>query len=688
MDGGDTMTTTIPGSLYGLPHVKDGCGVFGIISRDPSELIPSSMAVSGICAARQRGSRLGAGFASTVLEGGSRTPFRMKAFVRDQETARELARTVSSSISEVTGSSFSDFAGSAVAGMPMIEMTLAQPDLCTISGIVDRINSKLISGSDVNGRIFSYGRYTDVFKGVGFPDDVAFLYGLQNDSREAHSWIAHSRQPTNSPGALPVWSHPFSALDCAIVHNGDISSFGANIAYLESRGYHSHIGTDSEVIARLLEVLLREEGLELCDALRILSNPHSRQLSAEERQLLAKYRNARLDGPFSVVGSYGTGSDCYLFAVTDRSKFRPLVLGQDRRHFYAASEESQIRSLSPDAEVWNAESASFFVCSVRRGLIASGTSRNLATHPLSSPAATLPAGASRTHESVNSEIVSHLRESDKEMVVEGVNGTRFIGMGVSFGKTAGTKKVIVKGYPGNCLANLNDGGIFEVFGSVADDLADTMTDGKVIVHGNAGDVAGQALQGGRLFVRGSVGNRAAIQMREFRERRPYFIIGETAGDYLGEYMAGGRVVVLNLSRRERPVGDYIGTGMVGGKIFIRGNVRASQVGLLPLPADVLGYLDSLCEEGLLDRRLLGEGMDLSDPVSIEKVLPPEVSSRVMTLYYSTRHSKRIGIEKRMLSEAEKSELSPVISDCLGSLLLPETLIAEVLSSEFSVISVE
>ena len=274
------------------------------------------------------------------------------------------------------------------------------------------------------------------------------------------------------------------------------------------------------------------------------------------------------------------------------------------------------------------------------------------------------------------------------MVVEGVNGTRFIGMGVSFGTTAGTKKVIVNGYPGNCLANLNDGGIFEVFGSVADDLADTMTDGKVIVHGNAGDVAGQALQGGRLYVRGSVGNRAAIQMREFRERRPYFIIGESAGDYLGEYMAGGRVVVLNLSRRGRPAGDYIGTGMVGGKIFIRGNVLPSQVGLLPLPADVLGYLDSLCEEGLLDRRLLGEGIDLSDPASIEKVLPPEVSSRVMMLFYNTRHSKRILIENRVLSEAEKTELSPVISDCLGSLLLPESLIAEVLSSEYSVISVE
>ncbi len=681
------MTSIIPSSLCGVPHVKDGCGVFGVIARKPSEMISSSVAVAGICAARQRGSRLGAGFASTVLEDGSRNPFRMKAFVRDKSVAEELVPTISSSISEVIDTSFSDFGGSSAAGMPLVEMTLVQPDLRSISGIVDRINSRLISGSEVKGRIFSYGNYTDVFKGVGFPDDVASLYGLQNDTREAHAWIAHTRQPTNSPGALPVWSHPFSALDCAIVHNGDISSFGANIAYLESRGYHSHIGTDSEVIVRLLEVLIREEGLELCDALKVLSNPHSRQLSSNEREFLTGYKNARLDGPFSVVGSLGTGKDCYLFAVTDRSKFRPLVIGRDSRFYYAASEESQIRSLSPNAEIWGVESASFFVYSVKKGLIASGTSRNLSPHQSSEPAVSLTIRAGRSHQSVNSEIAHRLKEDDSVTVVEDINGTRFIGMGFSFKDVPGTKKVIVNGYPGNCLANLNDGGTFEVFGNVADDLADTMTDGRVIVHGNAGDVAGQALQGGRIYVRGSVGNRAAIQMREFRERRPYFIVCETAGDYLGEYMAGGRVVVLNLSCCDRPVGNYIGTGMVGGKIFIRGNVRSSQVGLLPLPEDVSAYLHSLCDEGLIDSRLLSEGLDLSDPASIERTLPPEISSRVLRLFYSSRHSKRIRNEKRVLSDAEKSELSPVISDCLDSLNLPRSLLAEILSSEYSVVSV-
>ncbi len=680
------MDYIIPGSLYGKPHVKDGCGVFGMITKKASLSIPSGRAVEGICVARQRGSNLGAGFASLTL-GGEELDFRLRAFVRDEQVAAEVVDMVRSSVSEVTSWAYSDMGGSAVAGMPVAEMTLSSPDTATVSLSIDSINRELISGSGVKGRIFVYGRYIDVFKGVGFPDDVAALYDLQNDSRSAHVWIAHTRQPTNSPGALPVWSHPFAALDCAIVHNGDISSFGANMAYLESRGYRSHIGTDSEVITRILEVLVREEGLEVEEALTVLSNPHSRTLSPATRNMLVSYRNARLDGPFSVVGSYGTGSDCYMFAVTDRSKFRPLILGEDEGAFYAASEESQIRALSPDAEVWQAEPASFFVSSVKRGLLASGNSRGRG-HQVNRPGPRLRGPEELGgYEEINRSISSRLLAGEREVMIEGVNGTRFIGMGISFKGRSGENRIVINGYPGNCLANLNDGGTFEVFGSVADDLADTMTEGKVIIHGNAGDVAGQALQGGHIYVRGSVGNRAAIQMREYEERRPYFIACETAGDYLGEYMAGGRVMVLNLSGSDAPVGNYVGTGMVGGRIYVRGDVKASQVGLLPMNEDVVDYLHSLCDEGLLDSRLVNGSLDVSDPAAIAASLPPEVSSRVIRLFYTTRHSKQLLLEKRKLTDEEVSELLPVLSDCFRSLALPDSMLGEVVQSEYSVVSV-
>jgi glutamate synthase domain-containing protein 3 len=47
------------------------------------------------------------------------------------------------------------------------------------------------------------------------------------------------------------------------------------------------------------------------------------------------------------------------------------------------------------------------------------------------------------------------------------------------------------------------------------------------------------------------------------------IIGGSAGDYLGEYMGGGIVVVLRKTWDEE-VGWRIGSGMVGGDYFHKG----------------------------------------------------------------------------------------------------------------------
>ena len=44
------------------------------------------------------------------------------------------------------------------------------------------------------------------------------------------------------------------------------------------------------------------------------------------------------------------------------------------------------------------------------------------------------------------------------------------------------------------------------------------------------------------------------------------------GSFLGEYQAGGRIVVLGLDRGQRPiVGNFPCTGMHGGKMLLRGD---------------------------------------------------------------------------------------------------------------------
>jgi glutamate synthase domain-containing protein 3 len=142
-------------------------------------------------------------------------------------------------------------------------------------------------------------------------------------------------------------------------------------------------------------------------------------------------------------------------------------------------------------------------------------------------------------------------------------GQRFIGSGLK-GKT-----LLINGTPGNALGAYMDGGVIEVNGNAQDAVGDTMNDGRIIIHGNAGDALGYAMRGGGIYVRGNSGYRTGIHMKEYQDKKPVIVIGGGAGSFLGEYLAGGLIVVLGLGFTAVPVGNFTGTGMHGGVIFIR-----------------------------------------------------------------------------------------------------------------------
>ncbi len=165
----------------------------------------------------------------------------------------------------------------------------------------------------------------------------------------------------------------------------------------------------------------------------------------------------------------------------------------------------------------------------------------------------------------------------RSVVVNGVNGQRYIGTGIS-----GADRVIeVHGTPGNDLAMFMDGPTVEVFGNAQDGVGNTMNAGRVIVHGDAGDVLGYGMRGGRVYIRGDVGYRVGIHMKAYEDLAPIMVCGGKARDFFGEYMAGGILVLLGVNTQfpEQPlVGGFCGTGMHGGVIYLRGSVEPWQVG--------------------------------------------------------------------------------------------------------------
>lgn len=146
-------------------------------------------------------------------------------------------------------------------------------------------------------------------------------------------------------------------------------------------------------------------------------------------------------------------------------------------------------------------------------------------------------------------------------------GQRFIAAGM----TDGT--IRIEGVPGNALGAYLNGANLITSANAQDAVGDTMNEGEIIIHGNVGDAVGYAMRGGKIFIKGNAGYRAGIHMKEYKEKIPVLIIGEKTGSFLGEYQAGGKIIVLGLHlANERIVGNFPCTGMHGGKMFLRGDL--------------------------------------------------------------------------------------------------------------------
>ncbi len=163
-------------------------------------------------------------------------------------------------------------------------------------------------------------------------------------------------------------------------------------------------------------------------------------------------------------------------------------------------------------------------------------------------------------------------------------------------------RIDVFGTPGNDLGAFMDGPRIVVHGNAQDGCGNTMNEGEIVVHGHAGDITGFSMRGGKLFVRDDVGYRVGIHMKEYLDKKPSLVIGGTAQDFLGEYMAGGVLIVLglNLKPGERHRANFIGTGMHAGVMYIRGSVEDHQlgkeVGIVELNGDDRAILSKLVGE--------------------------------------------------------------------------------------------
>lgn len=180
--------------------------------------------------------------------------------------------------------------------------------------------------------VMSHGRNIMILKVVGFAEAVTQYYKI--DDLCAHIWIAHQRYPTRGRVWHPGGAHPFTAMNMALVHNGDFANYHSVSEYLKQRNIFPQFITDTEVSALMFDLLSRTYKYPveyIIEALAPTTELDFDRLPAEKqkiyRAIQATHMHGSPDGPwfFIIARNLLTDGKLQLLGITDTAMLRPQV---------------------------------------------------------------------------------------------------------------------------------------------------------------------------------------------------------------------------------------------------------------------------------------------------------------------------------------------------------------------------
>jgi glutamate synthase domain-containing protein 1 len=334
------------------------CGIFGIMDRSGRRFNGKKI-VKAMMNMHVRGNGLGAGFAVYGLYKEYKEYYCLHVMIQgNSDVKREVDEFINANFDIVHEEEIPTNDEVEVVDPPMFWRYFVAPqkkgqdkklsDDDYVIKKVMHINTK-IDGAYV----ISSGKNMGVFKGIGFPEEIAEYFMIEE--YKGYIWTAHSRFPTNTPG---WWggAHPFCILDWTVVHNGEISSYGTNKRYLEMFGYYCTLMTDTEVMAYIFDLLMRRQGLPIEVVAKILAPPMWDQIDVMDEKRKKFYTTLRMvygpllvNGPWTVIVAHHGE----MFGLTDRIRLRPITAGEKGDLLFLSSEEAAIRAICPNPDrVW------------------------------------------------------------------------------------------------------------------------------------------------------------------------------------------------------------------------------------------------------------------------------------------------------------------------------------------------
>ncbi len=355
-------------SRYKIPS---GCAIFGMMD-ESGNTFSGSQVIDGIALMHDRSNGLGGGFAAYGIYPQYKNDWAFHILYDDTAAKVETEEELNENFKVLFSEEIPTRKTNGVEDPPIIYRYF----LKSADGIgavkesngrdnIDEAGFKLleedfivdfvmkVNVSITGAYIISSGKNMGIFKGVGFPEDIGNFFRLEE--YRGHIWTSHGRFPTNSAG---WWggAHPFGLLDWSVVHNGEISSYGANKRFVSGFGYECTLSTDTEVIAYLFDLIARRQRVDLELIHLILASPFWDEIDRMPGDIgdMAKtlrilYGSALINGPFSII----VGSNDFMYALNDRIKLRPMVAARKDDYIYVSSEEAPIKLVCPDPDsIW------------------------------------------------------------------------------------------------------------------------------------------------------------------------------------------------------------------------------------------------------------------------------------------------------------------------------------------------
>ena len=171
-------------------------------------------------------------------------------------------------------------------------------------------------------------------------------------------------------------------------------------------------------------------------------------------------------------------------------------------------------------------------------------------------------------------IHQHIKGGQRKLEVEAF-GQHGIG-GRLWDAEQETTHIRIIGHPGQRAGSLGNANTrIEIMGPASDDVGWLNAGAQIVVHGSASNGTMNGAAQGKVYIGGSIGARGMTMTKQNPRFEPpeLWVLG-AAGDYFGEFMAGGIAVICghgfgtdNSIMGYRPL-----VGMVGGKVFVRGSV--------------------------------------------------------------------------------------------------------------------